>query len=79
MLKLIILAFIFTSCAHLNKESEQPKEDLSSYVDIAQTSYLKGCIDGMNAIKKKKTYGVRFNICKDLSKKHKTDMETLLK
>ncbi|MAX65959.1 MAG: hypothetical protein CME66_03395 [Halobacteriovoraceae bacterium] len=73
---LFIIILSLTSCAHWKKT--QDYEVTSSVIDLAKSSYLKGCIDGMNSIQQKFTRGVRLEKCKKLSIKHEWDLKDML-
>ena len=53
-------------------------ENLGAILDLAKTSYIRGCIEGMNHLIPKKTKGKRLEFCVESSKKHKEEMRTIL-
>ena len=71
--------FIFFGCA-TNKTKGVPESySKDAVLDLAKQSYIRGCIEGQNLIEKKLTKGIRLSQCKELSKKHATDLIKLLK
>lgn len=60
---------------------ENSKRTLSdqSVLDLSRSSYLKGCVDGQKLILKKKTYGVVFEKCREMSKQHEKSIREILK
>ena len=73
-------SLIFVSCAHKVDKTPDPDEiTIDSVLSLSRSSYIKGCIDGMNDIKKEKTHGSRLNRCKNFSNAHIKKLEELLK
>ena len=66
----IFLLTLFCSCAsHVSNDA---------IINLATTSYIKGCVDGKNDIYKIKTKGRRLDRCKEMSIDHKKDLEDIL-
>ena len=83
MIKLLVL-FSLISCAStkLDKVRTELKEkeiSVESILIISDTSFVKGCIFGMNEISEDKTKGYRLDLCKKMAKEHIEGMRTLLK
>ena len=77
----IFLILIHASCSSVktNKEDAAQRCSISAITSLAKTSYIKGCINGMNQINNKKTKGERLVICRELSEVHAQGIEKLLK
>lgn len=80
--KFAIIAFLITSCASsgtkaIKKDIDDGDVSLGAVLDLARSSYLKGCVDGMKHITKKKTYGVIFEYCKVQSIQHEKDIKLI--
>ena len=79
-MKTILLLVLATGCAS-TQTSRPVEEDMfstGSVLTLVQTSYIRGCIEGMNELRPDKTKGSRLNRCKVLSKKHEGDIRELL-
>ena len=68
----IFIFLLLSSCASTPNDTSH-----EAIVNLATTSYIRGCIDGKNDIYKIKTKGRRFDRCKELSRKHKIDLEQI--
>lgn len=86
MLRLKILLFILflSACAH-KKQNEQATcddltpEQVNQISMLAKTSYIRGCVDGMNMLDKRTTEGKRLNACKMQSINHYMEIKGILK
>lgn len=67
------------SCASGPTKQEPDSYSKDSVLELAEQSYIRGCIEGQNLIEKKLTKGVRLKRCQELSKFHKADLIKLLK
>lgn len=72
----LFLLTLLTSCASFQESSEVSD---GAIINLATTSYIKGCVDGKNDIYKIKTKGRRFERCKEMSKEHRKDITEILK
>ncbi len=84
MLKSLVLILLLTSCA-LKKATPEPtqKENEDTYskgsvLNLAKTSYIRGCIDGMNKLLKKRTRGTRLKFCKMKAGIHILEIKSIL-
>lgn len=74
-MRMLILLFILTACAHNKPVS--PKEELVSLdaaLNHAQASYLKGCVDALKELK----IPVAFPGCRDKANKHRQEIEAFI-
>ena len=79
-MKTILLLALANGCA-TTQNSRPVEEDTfstGSVLTLVQTSYIRGCIEGMNDLKSDKTKGARLDRCKVLSTKHEGDIRELL-
>lgn len=73
---------MITACAHQSQEQtidDLTPSQINSIAMMAKTSYARGCIDGMNMLVKKKTYGKRLEACKLKSIDHYAEIKHILK
>ncbi len=79
-----LIAFLcFQGCAlspveKIKQEKKHDEISADSIIELARSSYVKGCIDGMNVIKKKRTKGERLRICVLKAKEHKAQLSKML-
>jgi hypothetical protein len=82
MFQLLTIFLLLSSCSSLTKEGPEDKEDSYSkpaVLQLVNTTYTKGCIDGVNLKNPKKTYGVNFKKCRDLAIEHTEKIKNILK
>lgn len=72
-----LLLLVLASCAHREQSSEF-EYSKGAVLDLAKTSYLKGCVDILK-LKEGKTYGKNHKICLDLSANHQKEIKEILK
>ncbi len=83
-MKLYLLLFMtFMGCAtspivNLKKDIQKNDISIDSILDLAKQSYVKGCMDGMNEISKRRTAGKRLQNCIQKSKIHRQELKELL-
>lgn len=73
-MRLSLFVLIFISCAHKVPE----KSNVPGILNLAKTSYIRGCIDGMNKIQPMLTNGVRLTYCKVQASLHAREVEMIL-
>jgi hypothetical protein len=71
----IVVLLLFTSCASykyqdIKKEYKNGKISLNAVLNMARSSYLKGCTENSKH---------DFEKCKKLAQKHSSDIATILK
>jgi|SaaInlStandDraft_5_1057022.scaffolds.fasta_scaffold351908_2 hypothetical protein len=84
MIRLLFILLILSACSSspvkvIKQEHAKGNISLDSILNLAKTSYIKGCIGGMNLIKKKRSHGKRFNLCKAKAQEHRQSLSKLLK
>ena len=81
----LITILLLTSCASVNKKAQLKHEindgqvSTGAVIDLARSSYLKGCIDGIKHLTKKQSKGVYFEFCKVKAKSHEEDILSIIK
>ena len=82
MNKSICALLFLCSCAH--HRAQEPNawpekiEHLESILNLSKTSYIRGCIEGMNHLIPKQTKGKRLDFCVESSQKHTDEMRGIL-
>ncbi len=86
--QIVLLMGLFCSCSTLSGpkpkgiKEELKKHDigLESLLDLARSSYLKGCVDGKNTFVKIYPENKRssFAKCTDMAKSHQEDIREIL-
>ena len=79
-MRLTLIIILISSCATdpyapIKNDIREKNVSVDAVLNIATTSYIKGCTEGLREVKKSKGH---FNQCKDLSLKHKEEMRELL-
>ena len=79
-LSFVVLLLSFYSCASSKPKAEQDQDSVSvnSALNLAKTSYIKGCVDGIQHVIRKKTYGKALSYCKTKSEIHKIELESII-
>lgn len=84
-MRLFFLCLLFLSCAHnrpVHKHSivdEVNQGNISSQtvLDLARTSYLRGCVDSKNRWHPEKNKPA-FNTCLKMAREHEKDIEAII-
>lgn len=70
---------LLNSCAHKATEHKQESaENLDGVLNIAKTSYIRGCIEGMNELIPLKSNGKRLEVCVKKSEFHQLEIKSIL-
>ena len=80
-MKYLFILGLLCSCASVKKDHAEPAEtfQLEEVSMLAKTSYIRGCIEGMNHLIPNKTKGHRLDICKIKAKKNYLEIKDILK
>jgi len=81
----LLIFTVFTSCASFNKKKQLKNEinngevSTGAVIDLARSSYLKGCVEGIKHLTKKQSKGVYFDFCKVKAKLHEEEILSIIK
>lgn len=76
MLRLLALPLLFISCAHLSSESstEEPLVTVSTALNQAQASYLRGCVEAYQSLR----LGPTYFYCLENARKHRLELQIIM-
>ncbi len=75
-MRIALLLFILTSCAHKSHEKRawKPEVSINAALNQAQMSYLLGCVEAFKSMKQPPA----FNHCKDLAFEHRSEINQIM-
>lgn len=80
-MRYFLILFIISSCAHKKRsivnEIDDENISIQTVLDLARTSYLRGCVDSKNHWYPKKNVRA-FPKCKEMAKLHQQDINAII-